>query len=170
MTGVKSLSAISRPCSSRPLKPAGRWTLGLRKENLDRILRAIQVQVIVAGIGKTYESLGLAPDDFYWHFVRPIWPVFALILFFDLLTALSEVLLATFLAQLIDLMKGTAVAADLHGSFFPPVPPLAPGPACGGGERGLHSSSDFPTQRLSIRCPSIGAMSARTSCRAQSCA
>ena len=97
----------------------------------------------------------LAPDDFYWHFVRPIWPVFALILFFDLLTALSEVLLATFLAQLIDLLKGTAVAADLHGSFFPPVPPLAPGPACGGGERGLHSSSDFPTQRLSIRCPSI---------------
>jgi len=52
--------------------------------------------------------------SFYWHFVRPIWPVFALILFFDLLAALSEVLLATFLAQLIDLMKGTAVAA----SFF----------------------------------------------------
>jgi len=52
--------------------------------------------------------------SFYWHFVQPIWPVFALILFFDLLAALSEVLLATFLAQLIDLMKGTAVAA----SFF----------------------------------------------------
>jgi ATP-binding cassette subfamily B multidrug efflux pump len=52
--------------------------------------------------------------SFYWHFVWPIWPVFALILFFDLLAALSEVLLATFLAQLIDLMKGTAVAA----SFF----------------------------------------------------
>jgi hypothetical protein len=38
------------------------WTLGLRKENLDRILRAIQVQVIVAGIGKTYESLGLVGE------------------------------------------------------------------------------------------------------------
>src|SRR5215831_2752366 len=52
--------------------------------------------------------------SFYWHLVRPIWPVFALILFFDLLAALSEVLLATFLAQLIDLMKSTDVAA----SFF----------------------------------------------------
>ena len=52
--------------------------------------------------------------SFYWHFVRPIWPVFALILFLDLLAALSEVLLATFVAQLIDLMKGAAAAA----SFF----------------------------------------------------
>jgi ATP-binding cassette, subfamily B, multidrug efflux pump len=52
--------------------------------------------------------------SFYWHFVRPIWPVFALILFLDLLAALSEVLLATFVAQLIDLMKGAASAA----SFF----------------------------------------------------
>ena len=26
--------------------------------------------------------------SFYWHFVRPIWPVFALILFFDLLALL----------------------------------------------------------------------------------
>ena len=50
--------------------------------------------------------------SFYWYFVRPIWPVFALILFLDLLAALSEVLLATFLAQLIDLMKGAAVAAN----------------------------------------------------------
>ncbi len=49
--------------------------------------------------------------SFYWHFVRPIWPVFALILFFDLLAAVSEVLLATFVAQLIDLMKGAANAA-----------------------------------------------------------
>src|SRR5258708_6569085 len=52
--------------------------------------------------------------SFYWHFVRPIWPVFALILFFDLLAAISEVLLATFVAQLIDLMKSAVSAA----SFF----------------------------------------------------
>jgi ATP-binding cassette subfamily B multidrug efflux pump len=52
--------------------------------------------------------------SFYWHFVRPVWPAFALILFFDLLAAISEVLLATFLAQLIDLMKSVATAA----SFF----------------------------------------------------
>jgi ATP-binding cassette, subfamily B, multidrug efflux pump len=47
---------------------------------------------------------------FYWHFVQPIWPVFALILFFDLLAAVSEVLLATFMAQLIDLMKSATSA------------------------------------------------------------
>lgn len=48
---------------------------------------------------------------FYWHFVRPIWPAFALILFFDLLAAVSEVLLATFVAQLIDFTKGATSAA-----------------------------------------------------------
>jgi ATP-binding cassette, subfamily B, multidrug efflux pump len=49
---------------------------------------------------------------FYWHFIQPIWPVFALILFFDLLAAVSEVLLATFMAQLIDLMKGATSVAN----------------------------------------------------------
>jgi ATP-binding cassette, subfamily B, multidrug efflux pump len=52
--------------------------------------------------------------SFYWHYVRPIWPAFVLILFFDLLAALSEVVLATFLARLIDLMKAAATPA----SFF----------------------------------------------------
>ena len=62
------------------------------------------------------EAVAMPPSallSFYWYFVGPIWPVFALILFLDLLAALSEVLLATFLAQLIDLMKGAAVAAKL---------------------------------------------------------
>jgi hypothetical protein len=62
------------------------------------------------------EAVAMPPSallSFYWYFARPIWPVFALILFLDLLAALSEVLLATFLAQLIDLMKGAAVAANL---------------------------------------------------------
>jgi ATP-binding cassette, subfamily B, multidrug efflux pump len=49
--------------------------------------------------------------SFYWHFIQPIWPVFALILVFDLLAAVSEVLLATFVARLIDLMKGAAGVA-----------------------------------------------------------
>jgi ATP-binding cassette, subfamily B, multidrug efflux pump len=52
--------------------------------------------------------------SFYWHYVKPIWAAFVLILFFDLLAALSEVVLATFLAQLIDLMK----AARTPASFF----------------------------------------------------
>jgi ATP-binding cassette, subfamily B, multidrug efflux pump len=52
--------------------------------------------------------------SFYWHYVGPIWPAFVLILFFDLLAALSEVVLATFLARLIDLMKAAATPA----SFF----------------------------------------------------
>jgi ATP-binding cassette, subfamily B, multidrug efflux pump len=52
--------------------------------------------------------------SFYWHYVRPIWPAFVLVLFFDLLAALSEVVLATFLARLIDLMK----AAGTPANFF----------------------------------------------------
>ena len=52
---------------------------------------------------------------FYWHFVQPIWPVFALILFFDLLAAVTEVLLATFMARLIDLMKGATSVAGFFG-------------------------------------------------------
>src|SRR5215510_8409861 len=46
--------------------------------------------------------------SFYWHFVYPVWPVFALVLFFDLLAALSEVALAKFVADLIDVLKATA--------------------------------------------------------------
>ncbi len=49
---------------------------------------------------------------FYWHFIKPIWAAFALILLFDLLAAVSEVLLATFVAQLIDVMKAAASAAN----------------------------------------------------------
>jgi ATP-binding cassette subfamily B multidrug efflux pump len=53
---------------------------------------------------------------FYWHFIQPIWPIFALILFFDLLAAVSEVLLATFMARLIDLMKGATSAAGFFSN------------------------------------------------------
>jgi hypothetical protein len=78
--------------------------------------------------------------SFYWHFVRPIWPVFALILFFDLLAALSEVLLATFLAQLIDIMKGTC-GELLQRSCRP---------AAVDGLRGPHSA---PGDHLWLRAP-----------------
>jgi ATP-binding cassette subfamily B multidrug efflux pump len=60
----------------------------------------------------TSESALLA---FCCHFVRPIWPAFALILFFDLLAAISEVLLATFVARLIDLMTSAESAAHFYG-------------------------------------------------------
>ena len=52
---------------------------------------------------------------FYWHFIRPIWPVFALILSLDLLAAVSEVLLAIFVAQLIDVMTAATSAARFFG-------------------------------------------------------
>ena len=59
--GEREVTRVPTATQPEPFSSIGpdHWTLGLRKENLDRILRAIQVQVIVAGIGKTYESLGL---------------------------------------------------------------------------------------------------------------
>src|SRR6187397_1714405 len=51
--------------------------------------------------------------SFYWHFISPVWPVFALVLLFDLLAALSEVALAKFVADLIDVLQATATPARL---------------------------------------------------------
>ena len=50
---------------------------------------------------------------FYWHFVQPVWPAFLMVLVFDLLTAVVEVALAKFVADLIDLLKGIANPAAL---------------------------------------------------------
>jgi ATP-binding cassette subfamily B multidrug efflux pump len=50
---------------------------------------------------------------FYWHFVAPVWPWFLAVLTLDLFAALTEVLLAKFVADLIDLLKGTADPAAL---------------------------------------------------------
>jgi ATP-binding cassette subfamily B multidrug efflux pump len=50
---------------------------------------------------------------FYWHFVEPVWPWFLLVLSLDLVTALTEVALAKFVADLIDLLKGIADPAAL---------------------------------------------------------
>src|ERR1043166_3171177 len=49
---------------------------------------------------------------FYWHFIAPIWPVFGLVLVFDLLASLSGVAVATFVAVLIDLMRAAASPAS----------------------------------------------------------
>src|SRR5262245_36201884 len=48
---------------------------------------------------------------FYWYFIGPIWPAFALLVFLDFLAALTEVAMASFVAILIDLMKATEVPA-----------------------------------------------------------
>jgi ATP-binding cassette, subfamily B, multidrug efflux pump len=50
---------------------------------------------------------------FYWHFVEPVWPAFLLVLILDLLAALTEVALAKFVADLIDLLKAIADPALL---------------------------------------------------------
>jgi hypothetical protein len=52
---------------------------------------------------------------FYWYFIKPIWPAFALLVFLDFLAALTEVALATFVAILIDLMKVTQLPAAFIG-------------------------------------------------------
>ncbi len=51
---------------------------------------------------------------FYWHFVRQIWPHFALLLFIGLLIAIIEVSLFAFLGQIIDMVRQAPDA----GTFF----------------------------------------------------
>ena len=43
--------------------------------------------------------------DFYWHFIAPVWPAFAVVLVLDLFAAISEVALTKFVADIIDLMQ-----------------------------------------------------------------
>src|SRR6516162_1548844 len=50
---------------------------------------------------------------FYWHFVEPVLPWFLVVLVLDLLTALTEVALAKFVADLIDLLKAIGNPASL---------------------------------------------------------
>ena len=51
---------------------------------------------------------------FYWHFIRQIWPVFAVLLSIGLVGALIEVSLFAFLGRIVDLVK----IADSPGAFF----------------------------------------------------
>src|SRR5215831_20254800 len=58
---------------------------------------------------------------FYWYFIRPIWPAFALLVFLDFLAALTEVALASFVAILIDLMKATQLPAAFISDHAGPL-------------------------------------------------
>lgn len=55
------------------------------------------------------QELPRQPPDrlgaFYWHFVRPVWPAFALLLFIGLAGSLIEVSLYAFIGSVIDRMK-----------------------------------------------------------------
>ena len=56
---------------------------------------------------------------FYLHFVRPIWPVFALLLVAGLLGSLIEVALLAFVGSLVDMMRGAQSPAQFfadHGT------------------------------------------------------
>jgi ATP-binding cassette subfamily B multidrug efflux pump len=49
---------------------------------------------------------------FYWHYLKPIWPVATLLLIVDLMTALTEVVVTTFVAHLVDMLKLARTPAD----------------------------------------------------------
>ncbi|KAB2848874.1 MAG: ABC transporter ATP-binding protein [Hyphomicrobiaceae bacterium] len=49
---------------------------------------------------------------FYWHYLKPIWPMAALLLLVDLVAAVTEVVVMTFLAYLIDMLKLARTPAD----------------------------------------------------------
>ena len=51
---------------------------------------------------------------FYAHFIRPVWPAFAVLLVAGFLGSLIEVALLAFVGSLVDLMKAAADAAGLH--------------------------------------------------------
>ena len=56
---------------------------------------------------------------FYWHFLRPVWWVYALIMLCGLLGALIEVSLFAFVGKIVDLAKSAKDPAsffDEHGT------------------------------------------------------
>jgi ATP-binding cassette, subfamily B, multidrug efflux pump len=58
---------------------------------------------------------------FYLHFVRPIWPAFALLLVAGLLGSLIEVALLAFVGSLVDMMRGAQAPAQFfadHGTIL----------------------------------------------------
>ncbi|MCB1483897.1 MAG: ABC transporter ATP-binding protein, partial [Hyphomicrobiaceae bacterium] len=44
---------------------------------------------------------------FYWHFVKPVWPIFVALLVMGFLGSIIEVMLFAFIGELVDLMKAT---------------------------------------------------------------
>lgn len=62
------------------------------------------------GIQRPPETLGA----FYWHFVHPVWPAFALLLVVGFLGSMTEVILFAFIGKLVDLLR----AAPNPAAFF----------------------------------------------------
>ena len=69
------------------------------------------------------DDLPARPPDtllaFYLHFVRPVWPVFALLLVAGFLGSLIEVALLAFVGSLVDMMRGAQSSAQFfsdHGT------------------------------------------------------
>jgi len=58
---------------------------------------------------------------FYWHYVRPVWPVFAVLLVMGFLGSSIEVVLMAFVGSLVDTMRAAASPVDFfrdHGSML----------------------------------------------------
>src|SRR5687768_15882885 len=58
---------------------------------------------------------------FYLHFVRPIWPAFALLLVAGMLGSVIEVALLAFVGSLVDMMRGAETPAQFfadHGTVL----------------------------------------------------
>lgn len=59
------------------------------------------------GIVRPPETLGA----FYWHFVHPVWPAFAVLLVVGFLGSMTEVILFAFIGKLVDLLRSAASPA-----------------------------------------------------------
>jgi ATP-binding cassette subfamily B multidrug efflux pump len=62
------------------------------------------------GIVRPPQTLGA----FYWHYIRPVWPAFILLLVIGFLGSITEVMLFAFIGKLVDLLRAAADPA----SFF----------------------------------------------------
>jgi ATP-binding cassette subfamily B multidrug efflux pump len=56
---------------------------------------------------------------FYVHFIRPVWPVFAILLVAGFAGALLEVALMAFVGNIVDLMKAAQSLADFISEHSP---------------------------------------------------
>ena len=49
---------------------------------------------------------------FYWHYIKPVWPAFALLLVIGFLGSITEVMLFAFIGRIVDLMREAASPAE----------------------------------------------------------
>lgn len=61
-------------------------------------------------IARPPETLGA----FYWHYIKPVWPAFALLLTVGFFASITEVILFAFIGKLVDLMR----ASQSPAAFF----------------------------------------------------